>query len=119
MGGAESQTRKAKHAELSPLKGQRAKEPVQRLRMSQECPICHLVVTENPRYRNYLCRTCAKKVCDIEARPLRLFQTGPEGRYAASYADTGAPYDSHEVYVDGIACWAEEARFGGIVVQAR
>jgi len=27
-------------------------------------------------------------------------------------------YENPEVYVDEIACWAEEARFGGIVVQA-
>lgn len=29
----------------------------------------------------------------------------------------GQTYSSHEVYIYGIACWAEEARFGNIVVQ--
>jgi hypothetical protein len=87
--------------------------------MSQECPICRSVVAENARYPRYLCRTCAARVSDDEGRPLRLFQASPDGRYAASYADTDAPYDSNEVYVDGVVCWADEARFGGIVVQAR
>lgn len=86
--------------------------------MTQICPICETVVSENPRYPRYLCRHCAARVSDKDGRSLRLFQASPDGRYAASYIDTDEPYDSHEVHVDGVACWADEARFGGIVVQA-
>lgn len=86
--------------------------------MSQHCPICQSTVTENSRYPRYLCRACAARACDIDGRSLRLSQARPDGRYAACYADTGISYESREVYVDGIACWADEARFGGIVVQA-
>jgi len=39
------------------------------------------------------------------------------GGYAAEYADTGDPYDSHECFVDRIECYADEARFGGIIIQ--
>ena len=39
------------------------------------------------------------------------------GGYAAEYADTGDPYESHECFVDGIECYADEARFGGIVIE--
>jgi hypothetical protein len=39
------------------------------------------------------------------------------GGYSAEYADTGDPYESHECFVDGIACYADETRFGGIVIE--
>jgi hypothetical protein len=39
------------------------------------------------------------------------------GGYAARYADTGEPYSSHACYIDGLPCWADEARFGGIVIE--
>jgi hypothetical protein len=35
----------------------------------------------------------------------------------ARYADTGEAYASHVCYIDGVACYADEARFGGIVIQ--
>jgi hypothetical protein len=40
------------------------------------------------------------------------------GGFAARYADTGEEYASHECFVDGIKCHADEARFGGIVIAA-
>lgn len=87
--------------------------------MSQECPICRAHVEESPRYPRYICDSCAERVTDAEGRRLKLFQTGPFGGYAAAYADNSETYDSNEVYVNGVACWAEEARFGGIVIQPR
>ena len=39
------------------------------------------------------------------------------GGYRAEYADTGEPYESHECYIDGILCDADEGHFGGIVIQ--
>jgi hypothetical protein len=36
---------------------------------------------------------------------------------AAEYADTGEEYPSRECFIDGLRCEAEEARFGGIVIQ--
>lgn len=39
------------------------------------------------------------------------------GGFVARYADTRECRDSHVCYVDGVKCWADEARFGGVVVQ--
>ena len=39
------------------------------------------------------------------------------GGYVAWYADTKEPYPSHECYVDGIRCHADEHHMGGIVIQ--
>jgi hypothetical protein len=39
------------------------------------------------------------------------------GGFIAQYADTGESYPSHECYVDGVRCHADEGHFGGIVIQ--
>jgi hypothetical protein len=39
------------------------------------------------------------------------------GGFVAQYQDTGEERHSHVCFIDGIKCWADEARFGGIVVQ--
>jgi hypothetical protein len=39
------------------------------------------------------------------------------GGFIAQYADTGEARDSHVCFVDGVECWADEARFGGIIIQ--
>jgi hypothetical protein len=57
-------------------------------------------------------------VSNIDGRKLRFFNLDFSGGFGASYADTGEPYDSHQCYVEGIECRADEARFGGIVIEA-
>lgn len=39
------------------------------------------------------------------------------GGFIAGYADNGEEHGQHICYIDGIKCWADEARFGGIVIQ--
>jgi len=39
------------------------------------------------------------------------------GGYGAKYADSGEEYLSQDCYIEGRPCCADEARFGGIVVQ--
>jgi hypothetical protein len=39
------------------------------------------------------------------------------GGFIAQYADTGEARDSHLCFVDGVKCRADEARFGGIIIQ--
>ena len=85
--------------------------------MSQICPVCRIEVQTNPRYPRYLCRTCIERAVDKNGEKIQFFQSNPDGRYAARYSATGAVYPSHECFVDGSKCWADEARFGGIIVQ--
>ncbi|MDO7841558.1 hypothetical protein [Sphingomonas immobilis] len=85
----------------------------------QHCPICGTAVRPNPRYPNYLCQTCAVRAKSSDGRPLTFFNTDMSGGYEARYADNGTPYGSHDCYVDGVLCHADEARFGGIVIQRR
>jgi hypothetical protein len=39
------------------------------------------------------------------------------GGFEAKYADDGSDYPSHECNIDGVRCHADEAYFGGIVIE--
>lgn len=43
--------------------------------------------------------------------------TDLSGGFVATYADSGEIRLAHDCFVRGIHCWADEARFGGIVIQ--
>lgn len=85
--------------------------------VTQLCPICSTPIEPSPRYPRRLCSACAFRVKSKDGRPLKFLNECMSGGYAAEYADTGDPYDSHECFVDGIECYADEARFGGIVLE--
>ena len=87
-------------------------------REPQHCPICDESVTPMSRYPNYVCEDCVEKAVDSEGRAVlftntSLLGTGCKGKYR----ETGEAYDSTICFIEGIKCKAEEARFGGIVVQ--
>jgi hypothetical protein len=85
----------------------------------QHCPICGTAVRPDLRYPNYLCQSCAVRAASADGRPLTFSNSSLGGGFEARNADTGAPYDGHTCYVDGAECHADEARFGGIVIQRR
>lgn len=83
----------------------------------QFCPICKTEVKTFPRYPKYLCPKCSKKVVSSDGRPLEFFNKSLSGGFVAYFADTKVKYDSHICFVEGVKCFADEARFGGIVIQ--
>lgn len=83
----------------------------------QACPICGVSQRSNPRYPRYLCHECAEQAVDEAGRLLRF--TGLGCGFQAAYADTGELRDSHVCFVRGVRCWANEAHFGGIVIQTQ
>jgi len=88
---------------------------------TKPCPICGQTIPVLVRYPDHICRTCADRAASAEGRPLEFYNETVLGGILAFYADTGKPYHPGEVhipcFVDGVPCVAEEARFGGIVVQ--
>jgi hypothetical protein len=84
--------------------------------VKQNCPICSKEVRPNPRYPRYVCETCAAKVCSSDHRPLVFYNESVSGGYIAYDADTHELYDSHDCFIDGVRCYADEAHFGGIVI---
>ena len=85
---------------------------------AQFCPICGAPVAPMARYPRYVCAACAAKAAAADARPLHFFNVSLSGGFGAEYAEAGEPYDSSICYIDGVKCMADEARFGGIVIQA-
>ncbi|MBX7134622.1 MAG: hypothetical protein K1X67_18295 [Fimbriimonadaceae bacterium] len=71
------------------------------------------------RYPNYLCHTCAAEAADASGRKLEFSNESFSGGYVARYADDKTPYDSHECFVRGVRCHADEAHMGGIVIRPR
>ncbi len=70
------------------------------------------------RYPRYLCSDCEELASDKTGRLLQFIATTMMGGFRAAYADTGESYPSQTCYVRGVRCEWEEAKFGGIVIQA-
>lgn len=85
--------------------------------MSYACPICGAPLNPVPRYPRHVCQDCASKAVAIDGRSLQFSNTDFSGGFEARYADTGEAYASHACWINGIPCHADEARFGGIVVE--
>jgi len=83
----------------------------------QHCPICRVEIPETPRYPRAVCSACAARAVSAEGRPLCFYNLDFSGGFAARYADTLEPYPENLCFIDGVKCLAEEARFGGIVIQ--
>ena len=81
------------------------------------CPICATELRANARYPRYICPDCASKAADADGRRLLFYNEDFSGGLKASYADNDEPYERHECFIEGVKCWADEARFGGIVIQ--
>lgn len=84
---------------------------------SASCTICGREQPHSPRYPHAVCASCAARARDASGRPLVFFNQSLSGGYGARYADTGEIYPRHECFIDGVRCRADEARFGGIVIQ--
>jgi hypothetical protein len=84
---------------------------------AQKCPICSVDVTPNSRYPRYVCRLCAEKATSRDGRLLAFSNVDISGGFLAYYANTGENYPSHECFINGAKCHADEAHFGGIVIE--
>ena len=74
-------------------------------------------VALSPRYPRYICPDCAHRAADEEGRSVEFYNESFSGGFMAKYADTGEKRESHICFIDGVKCRADEARFGGIVIQ--
>lgn len=89
------------------------------VRGDQRCPICDAQVDEYPRYPRYVCHDCTTEpVLAPDGRAVAFGNVDISGGCEGRYLDSGEPYEGHECYVRGSKCWADEARFGGTVIQA-
>ena len=86
---------------------------------AQMCPLCGASVPPSPRYPDYVCEVCVAEAVDEDGRSLAFFNTGLGGGFGARVVATGETRASHACFIRGVPCYADEARFGGIVVRPR
>ena len=87
------------------------------------CPICTTKMDRMVRYPRSICGDCCTKenVKDASGNPVWFANSHPFGMGFVSLHTidgTVVQKEEHVCYVKGVKCYAEEARFGGIVIQA-
>jgi hypothetical protein len=83
------------------------------------CPLCTAPVRHWERYPRAICEQCVGKACDSQGQQLSFRNIDISGGFEASVADTQEQYPGHVCFIEGVECWADEARFCGIVIQPR
>ncbi len=81
------------------------------------CPICSTPVPHWARYPKSVCHNCFDKACDDQGRKLGFYNVSFSGGFKAVVVETGEENENHICYIEGVKCWADEHRFGGIVIQ--
>jgi hypothetical protein len=84
---------------------------------THNCPICQTEVYHWERYPNQVCERCKNKASDAYGRRLQFSNESLSGGFAAFYRGTEEKYTGNLCYIDGVRCYANEHRFGGIVIE--
>lgn len=76
---------------------------------------------QNERYPDALCWGCVDRATDAGGRRVSLHNATLLGGFAASHRDDDSACESvtrsNVVHIDGLEFYANEARFGGVVVR--
>jgi hypothetical protein len=85
------------------------------------CPICNNQFTRMIRYPNTICNECSKHTIDKNGNTVVFANIdefgGFQSRHFNNNNNNAETKSDHTCYVNGIECYADEARFGGIVIQ--
>jgi hypothetical protein len=76
----------------------------------------------NARYPKYICGDCTELLTDSEGRKVEYFNTELLGHGCQGYyvnTEQREKYDSTTCYIKDKIFYAEEAYFGGIVIQLK
>ena len=88
----------------------------------QFCSNCKSPVTYTPRYPKYICHTCTDLLSDASGRKVSFFNPEMVGHGCQGYYTDATPpevYPFNIAYIGKKEFYAQEARFGGIVVQIK
>jgi hypothetical protein len=81
----------------------------------KNCPICSIKMYHSDRYPNMICNECCEKTTDDKDEPIYFYNKDASGGF---YSLVGKKKGNiHECLVGDHKCYADEARFGGIVIQ--
>jgi DNA-directed RNA polymerase subunit RPC12/RpoP len=84
------------------------------------CPLCGEQIPPQHRYPRYVCRTCMERAVDKSGNKVELANVSLSGGLRLTAGDTelfDRAANEFPIFIDGVECRAEEARFGGAVIQ--
>ena len=82
----------------------------------KSCPICNEIMKNYyERYPNMVCYKCSGKTLTDKGDKIEFYNVDGSGGFYSLI--NNIKDDIHECYIHKRKCYADEARFGGIVVQ--
>jgi hypothetical protein len=87
---------------------------------SVPCPICQTLMSYSERYPKALCNAHYDECIDIEGRKVTYSNEGFHGGFVSEHFVNDNLVETAKdgcCAVRGVICFAQEARFGGIVIQ--
>lgn len=90
------------------------------------CPICGTQKRYDPRYPKAICRACCSKPAYLVNGEALELHNHASGKLRVLFKDAEGSIIREDVsklececFIDNVLCVAEEARFGGIVIQKK
>jgi hypothetical protein len=98
---------------------------ISNIKSNNICKICKTTdVPYSPRYPNLVCWTCVKSAVDIDGNKVEYLNIDASGGFKSIHhvknklgEIESIEKNDHYCWINGIKCSAQEARFGGIVLQ--
>lgn len=86
----------------------------------QLCPVCKKEIELCARHPNYICRECLRTYPKLNdhGEEVTFYNVSWTGGFICKNVKTGEINEEHICYINGVRCWADEYRFGGIVIEA-
>ena len=78
------------------------------------CPICEVKIEIFKRYPNAVCGQCFDKTVTEKGEKIEFYNINHGGGFKSIVNNIEG--EIHDCYINGIQCYAEEHRFGGIVI---
>lgn len=85
-----------------------------------KCPICENNMNYFARYPKAVCGDCVELTTDKTGNKVKFYNSDMLGSGFYSVHDIEnkkIKKEDHECYINNIKCYAEEGRFGGIIIQ--
>ena len=84
------------------------------------CPICLQKMTFFERYPMKVCPECSEKTFTKDGIKIDFCNIDVTGGFKSTIQSNPIKEgDEHTCYINGLECYADEARFGGIVVSIK
>ena len=82
---------------------------------NKNCPICDKNMLDFERYPKMICNECVEQTVNKDGESINFYNIDPTGGFMSIVNEIKG--EEHECYINNRKCYADEARFGGIVVQ--